>query len=70
MSDNQAGGGWRRIHFLSDVEEVVPNAAYKCLKCGHTTATKVEMYEHRKGFLTDCFISRLKQKYRELRGES
>lgn len=55
----------RCIHFLTDVRDL--GAAYECKRCGHDTATKVEMFEHRKGFLSSCFRTRLKQKLRSLR---
>ena len=58
----------RRIHFLTDVRDL--GAAYECRRCGHATATKVEMYEHRKGLVSRCFRERLKQKIRSLRPDT
>ena len=54
MTDNQ-----KRIHFIGDIEDL--GAVYKCKRCGHATATKVEMKEHRDGIIiTNCEIQRLK----------
>lgn len=49
----------KRIHFLTEVDDL--GAAYECLRCGHATATKVEMKEHRDGLtLSECDWNRLK----------
>lgn len=56
--------GTKRIHFLTGVEDL--GAAYVCQRCGHATAMKVEMWEHRKGLISRCFRTRLKRKWRSL----
>lgn len=60
MSDSDR----KRIHFLNDVEDL--GAAYRCERCGHATATKTRMKWHRKGLISHCFRTRLKQKWRSL----
>lgn len=55
----------KRIHFMSDVEEVVPGAAYRCKRCGHATATMMGMFEHRGGdnlLFSACLFNRLKHR--------
>lgn len=47
----------KRIHFLTEVEDL--GAAYRCKRCDHATATKVEMYEHRSGIISPCLRKRL-----------
>lgn len=55
----------RRTHFITDIEDL--GAAYRCKRCGYATATKVEMWEHRKGFVPQCMRERIKQKYHNLK---
>lgn len=61
MTDRSAesSAATRRIHFLTEVRDL--GAAYECRRCGHATATEVEMYEHRKGLFSRCFRSRVKK---------
>lgn len=63
-----AGTERRRIHFLTDVRDL--GVEYECKRCGHVTASKVEMNEHRKGMIPHCFRVRLKQKWRSLRTDT
>lgn len=55
----------KRIHFLTDVRDY--GAAYECQRCGHATATKVEMWEHRSGLITPCEWTRFKSWLNALR---
>jgi len=49
----------KRLHFLGDVEDY--GAAFGCKRCGFNCATKTEMYQHRRGILSDCRQERIKQ---------
>lgn len=51
--------GAKRIHFLSEVEDL--GAAYRCERCGHATATKTEMKWHRDGLFSECDRARLRR---------
>lgn len=56
----------KRIHLLHDVTD--HEAAYECQRCGHVTATKVEMKWHRDGIpLSSCDWARVKQWVQSLR---
>jgi len=46
-----------RIHFLHSIEDL--DSGYKCLKCGFIAVTRQQMYDHRKGLLSQCFKKRL-----------
>lgn len=48
-----------RIHFLTNVDD--HGAAYECKRCGETTMTKWQMYQHRDGLLSECLRTRIKQ---------
>lgn len=45
-------GDVKWVHFMTDVEDL--GAAYRCERCGHSTATKVGMYDHRSGLFGPC----------------
>jgi hypothetical protein len=47
----------QRVHFLTGVEDYGP--AYRCKRCGLTTATKIEMWNHRRGIISECDRKRL-----------
>lgn len=53
----------RRIHFLTDVEEL--GVGWKCLRCGYAAFSKEEMYDHRKGFISHCLRERVFWKIRD-----
>lgn len=55
----------RHIGFLTEVSDY--GAAYECQRCEHTTATKVEMWEHRSGLITPCEWARFKSWLNALR---
>jgi len=54
----------KHIHFLHDVEDL--GAAYRCERCDYACATKTEMYEHRSGWVNECYRERVKQRFKEI----